>query len=214
MSYSEQLAEIALEIGAVKIDAQHPFTWASGYKMPLYNDNRLLLGNSEHRALVTAGMQSLITAANIQVDTVAGLATAGIPPATSLANALNTPLIYVRPAPKDHGKQNQIEGILKKGDAVIVVEDLISTGGSALKAVATVRQAGGKVDHCFCIFDYGFQKAQDQFQQAHCQLHSLLTFDLLIQIGQKTGKINAQEKAILEEWYKNPFEWGRLKGFQ
>ena len=214
MSYSEQLAAIALEIGAVKIDAQHPFSWASGYKMPMYNDNRLLLGNPKHRALVTAGMQSMITAANIQVDTVAGTATAGIPHATSLANALNIPLIYVRPAPKEHGKQNQIEGILRKGDAVIVVEDLISTGGSALKAVAAVRQAGGKVDHCFCIFHYGFQTALDQFQQAHCQMHPLLTFDLLVQIGLKTGKIDAQEKAVLEEWYKNPFEWGRLKGFQ
>ncbi len=209
MSYSERLAEIVLEIGAVKIDAQSPFTWASGYKMPVYNDNRLLLGNPEHRALVTAGMQSLITAANIQVNTVAGTATAGIPHATSLANALKTPLIYVRPAPKEHGKQNQIEGILKKGDAVIVVEDLISTGGSALKAVEAVRQAGGKVDHCFCIFHYGFQKAVDQFQQAHCQMHPLLTFELLVQTGQKTGKISAGEKQVLDDWYKNPFEWGR-----
>ena len=209
MSYSEQLAEIILEIGAVKIDAQRPFTWASGYKMPVYNDNRLLLGNPEHRALVTAGMQSLITAANIQVNTVAGTATAGIPHATSLANALKTPLIYVRPAPKEHGKQNQIEGILKKGDAVIVVEDLISTGGSALKAVEAVRQAGGKVDHCFCIFHYGFQKAVDQFQQAHCQMHPLLTFELLVQTGQKTGKISAGEKQVLDDWYKNPFEWGQ-----
>ena len=209
MSYSEQLAEIILEIGAVKIDAQRPFTWASGYKMPVYNDNRLLLGNPEHRALVTEGMQSLITAANISVNTVAGVATAGIPHATSLANALKTPLIYVRPAPKEHGKQNQIEGILKKGDAVIVVEDLISTGGSALKAVEAVRQAGGKVDHCFCIFHYGFQKAVDQFQQAHCQMHPLLTFELLVQTGQKTGKISAGEKQVLDDWYKNPFEWGR-----
>ena len=209
MSYSKQLAEIVLEIGAVKIDAQRPFTWASGYKMPVYNDNRLLLGNPEHRALVTAGMQSLITAANIQVNAVAGTATAGIPHATSLANALKTPLIYVRPAPKEHGKQNQIEGILKKGDAVIVVEDLISTGGSALKAVEAVRQAGGKVDHCFCIFHYGFQKAVDQFQQAHCQMHPLLTFELLVQTGQKTGKISAGEKQVLDDWYKNPFEWGR-----
>ncbi len=209
MSYSERLAEIVLEIGAVKIDAQRPFTWASGYKMPVYNDNRLLLGNPEHRALVTAGMQSLITAANIQVNTVAGTATAGIPHATSLANALKTPLIYVRPAPKDHGKQNQIEGILDKGDAVIVVEDLISTGGSALKAVEAVRQAGGKVDHCFCIFHYGFQKTVDQFQQAHCQMHPLLTFELLVQTGQTTGKISSGQKVVLEEWYKNPFEWGR-----
>ncbi len=209
MSYSERLAEIVLEIGAVKIDAQRPFTWASGYKMPVYNDNRLLLGNPEHRALVTAGMQSLITAANIQVNTVAGTATAGIPHATSLANALKTPLIYVRPAPKEHGKQNQIEGILDKGDAVIVVEDLISTGGSALKAVEAVRQAGGKVDHCFCIFHYGFQKTVDQFQQAHCQMHPLLTFELLVQTGQKTGKISAGEKQVLDDWYKNPFEWGQ-----
>jgi len=209
MSYSERLAEIVLEIGAVKIDAQRPFTWASGYKMPVYNDNRLLLGNPEHRALVTEGMQSLITAANIPVNTVAGVATAGIPHATSLANALKTPLIYVRPAPKDHGKQNQIEGILDKGDAVIVVEDLISTGGSALKAVEAVRQAGGKVDHCFCIFHYGFQKTVDQFQQAHCQMHPLLTFELLVQTGQKTGKISSGQKAVLEEWHKNPFEWGR-----
>ena len=143
MKFSEEIAKISLETGAIRLEAETPFLWASGYRMPIYNDNRLLLGNSQHRQLIAEGFKDVITCKEIEVDVIAGTATAGIPPATSLANLLETPLIYVRPHPKEHGMKNQIEGILRQNQNVVVVEDLISTGRSALKAVAAIRKAGG-----------------------------------------------------------------------
>ena len=140
--YSKKLAHIALEIGAIKLNPQNPFTWASGYRMPVYNDNRLLLGNAEHRLLIAEGFQDILRRENIHADAVVGTATAGIPHATTLANLLRTPLVYVRSSPKGHGMENLIEGVLTKSQNVVVVEDLISTGDSSLKAVEAVRKAG------------------------------------------------------------------------
>jgi len=213
MTTSEQLADIALKIGAIRINTDHPFTWASGYRVPIYNDNRLFLGNADHRLLIAKAIQNLLSEENITVDVVAGTATAGIPPATTLANLIHTPLIYVRSAAKKHGMQNQVEGALKKGQHVIVVEDLVSTGGSVLSAVEAIRQLGGSVEHCFCIFSYGFQEAYDQFEKSGCQLHSLLTFAKLINYGAQTGEFTEQQTSLLRSWYKDPFEWGEKHGF-
>lgn len=207
------LAKIALEIGAVKINASNPFQWASGYQMPIYNDNRLFLGSAEHRKLIGEGLQSLIQERKIPVDVIAGTATAGIPHATTLANILKTPLVYVRGAPKGHGLENQIEGILHKKQNAALIEDVISTGGSALKAVEKLREAGAIVSHCLCIFDYGFQKAADEFDKAGCRLHSLFTFETLIQSASESGMIGPEEKDLLNSWYSAPFEWGEKRGF-
>ncbi|MEC7640945.1 MAG: orotate phosphoribosyltransferase [Nitrospinota bacterium] len=207
--YTKNLARIALEIGAIQLNPENPFTWASGYRMPIYNDNRRLLGNAEHRLLVGRGMQTLLDQENISVDVIAGTATAGIPPATTLANILNRPLIYVRPQPKDHGMQNQIEGILKNRQNTVVVEDLVSTGGSALKAVEAIRQTGGTVTHCLCIFNYGFPEAAKAFEKANCHLLSLLTFLTLLQFAQQGKNITPQQVDLLKDWYANPFEWGK-----
>ena len=166
MKFSKEIAKISLETGAIRLEAETPFLWASGYRMPIYNDNRLLLGNAKHRRLIAEGFKDVITSKEIEVDVIAGTATAGIPPATSLANLLETPLIYVRTHPKEHGMKNQIEGVLRQNQNVIVVEDLISTGGSALNGVTAIREAGGKVDHCLSIFSYGFSKAIEQFKNA------------------------------------------------
>ena len=149
MTIAESIARVALEVGAIRINVQQPFTWASGYKMPIYNDNRLLLGNAQNRALVTKGFQDLLKKNTTEVEVIAGTATAGIPHATTLADLLQVPLVYVRSRAKSHGMGNKIEGILKKNQKVLVIEDLISTGGSAVNAVTTVREAGGIVDHCF-----------------------------------------------------------------
>ena len=208
ISYSKELAGIALKIGAIKISPEHPFTWASGYKMPIYNDNRLLLGKAGYRPLVAEGFQAILKAERIEADVVAGTATAGIPPATTLANLLQTPLIYVRGAAKTHGMQNQIEGVLQKKQKVIVIEDLISTGDSVIKTVQAVRDAEGVVDHCLCIFNYGFEKAKAMFQQSHCRVHSLLTYPTLIDYAIETGFITAEQARVLDSWYQNPFEWG------
>jgi len=213
MSVAQQLAKISLEIGAIKINPQNPFTWASGYRMPLYNDNRMLLGNAGHRTLIAEGMQAIIQKENIPVDAVAGVATAGIPHATSLANLIQLPLIYVRSSPKEHGMKNQVEGILQSGQAVVVVEDLISTGGSALKAVDTIREAGGVVEHCFGIFGYGFPEAQERFEKSQCRLHTLLDLDSLLQVAIKEGRISPEEKQVVDIWRKSPFDWGKQQGF-
>jgi orotate phosphoribosyltransferase len=213
MSFAQQLAKISLEIGAIKINPKNPFTWASGYRMPLYNDNRMLLGNADHRTLIAEGMKAIIKKENVRVDAIAGVATAGIPHATSLANLIKLPLIYVRSSPKEHGLKNRVEGILESGQAVVVVEDLISTGGSALKAVDTVREAGGVVEHCLGIFGYGFPEAKERFEKSQCQLHTLLSLDPLLELAVKEGYIASEEKQVIDAWRQNPFEWGKQQGF-
>ena len=213
MDFAQQLAKISLEIGAIKINPKKPFMWASGYRMPLYNDNRMLLGNADHRTLVAEAMKATIENEGIRIDTIAGVATAGIPHATSLANLIKLPLIYVRSSPKEHGLKNQVEGILKSGQAVVVVEDLISTGGSAIKAVDAVREAGGVVEHCLAIFSYGFTEAKKQFEESHCQLHTLLNLDSLLQFAIKEEYITSKEKQVVDTWIQNPFEWGKQQGF-
>lgn len=206
LSYSKELAGIALKIGAIKISPEHPFTWASGYKMPIYNDNRLLLCKSEYRRLIAEGFHAIIKLEKIDIDVVAGTATAGIPHAATLADLLETPLIYVRSAAKSHGMQSQIEGVLHKNQKVVVIEDLVSTGESALKAAQAIRDAGGIVDHCLCIFNYGFEKSKIPFQEKHCRVHSLLTYPTLIDYAMETGAITAKQKQMLDSWRQNP--WG------
>ena len=213
MNFAQQLASISLEIGAIKINPQNPFTWASGYRMPLYNDNRMLLGNADHRALIAEGMKAIIEKEGFRIDTIAGVATAGIPHATSLANLTKSPLIYVRSSPKEHGLRNQVEGILKTGQTVVVVEDLISTGGSAIKAVDAVREAGGVVEHCLGIFSYDFPEAKNQFEKSQCQLHTLLNLSSLLQYAVENKHITSEEKQVVDTWKQNPFEWGKQQGY-
>ena len=213
MSFAQQLAKISLEIGAIKISPQKPFTWASGYRMPLYNDNRMLLGNADHRALIAEAMKTVIEKEDLRIDTIAGVATAGIPHATSLANLMKLPLIYVRSSPKEHGLKNQVEGILKSGQKVIVVEDLISTGGSAIKAVNAVREAGGVAEHCFGIFSYDFSEAKEQFKKSHCQLHTLLNLHSLLEYAIKEKHITTDEKQVVDSWIQDPFEWGKQQEY-
>ena len=213
MKFSEEIAKISIETGAIQLNPETPFLWASGYRMPIYNDNRLLLGNSQHRQLITEGFNDIITSKDIEVDVIAGTATAGIPPATSLADMLKTPLIYVRPNPKEHGMKNQIEGVLRQNQNVIVVEDLISTDGSALNGVTAIREAGGKVDHCLSIFSYGFSKAIEQFKNARCQLHHLLNFEELILLARENKSVSTEQFSLLKSWHSDPFNWGSKNGF-
>jgi len=207
----EHLIEASLKVGAIKLDPDHPFTWASGAKMPIYNDNRLLLGDFETRMLVGRGFQQILQNNNIHADGIAGTATAGIAPAVTLANLIQTPLAYVRPEPKAHGMQNQIEGSLPSHSRIVVVEDLISTGGSALKAVQALRDAGFSVDHCLCIFSYGFQRAVESFKKMDCQLHTLLTFPQLLEHCKTMGRFTPNQLQLLSDWGENPFEWAHNK---
>ncbi|QPJ62963.1 MAG: orotate phosphoribosyltransferase [Candidatus Nitronauta litoralis] len=208
---SIQLAKIALDLGAIKISPENPFTWASGARMPIYNDNRLLLGDSSHRQLVAEGFQAIIDSRKIPTDVIAGTATAGIPHATTLANRLQCPLIYVRPTPKEHGMKNQIEGPLDPGKNVVVVEDLISTGGSVLKVVHALREAGVRVQHCMGIFSYGFPDTIERFNEKDCQLHTLIQFEELLDFMKSSGKLSSEQLQTLMEWKDHPFEWWEKK---
>jgi len=213
MNFSKQIAKISLDIGAIKLQPDKPFLWASGYLMPVYNDNRLLLSSAKYRQIINDGFQEIITQNKISVDVIAGTATAGIPAATSLSNTLETPLIYVRPSPKTHGMQNKIEGLLYPNQKVLVIEDLISTGGSAIKAVTAIREAGGQVENCLSIFSYGFLKATKNFKNLHCQLHHLLNFEELITIARENNQISDNQFSMLKSWHDDPFNWGRKNGF-
>ena len=213
MNFSKEIAKISLETGAIRLEPDKPFLWASGYLMPVYNDNRLLLSSAKYRQTINDGFQEIITQKKISIDVVAGTATAGIPAATSLSNTLETPLIYVRPSSKTHGMQNKIEGLLHPNQKVVVIEDLISTGGSAIKAVTAVREAGGQVENCLSIFSYGFLKATKQFENLQCQLHHLLNFEELITIARENNKLSGNQFLMLKSWYDDPFNWGRKNGF-
>jgi len=208
----EKLAKISLAIGAIKLNPEKPFTWASGYKMPLYNDNRLFLGDSEHRSLIAKGFQNLLNKHNVKAEVLAGTATAGIPHATTLADALQLPLIYVRSSAKSHGMGNRIEGPLKPKQQVLVIEDLISTGGSAVSAVQAVREAGGIVNHCFSIFSYGFTEAHDNFKSIDCEMHSILDLSQLLKMSQSTQKMSTKDLETIQSWQKAPFKWAENNG--
>ena len=213
MSLSKEITKISLDIGAIKFNTENPFLWASGFYMPIYNDNRLLLGNVKNRLLIAEGFKASIKNNNISMDVVAGTATAGIAPATSLANIMEKPLIYVRPTPKDHGIKNQIEGILFNNQKVVVIEDLISTGGSAIKVINSIRNAGGIVEHCLCIFSYGFEKAIDSFKNANCQLHQLVEFQSLISTAKENSYLSDEKIQMLQNWHNDPFNWWKKKDF-
>ncbi len=217
IDYARELAKIALRIGAIKLNPEKPFRWASGYYMPIYNDNRLLLGKAEHRQLVSEGLEHLLKTQQIPVDIIAGTSTAGISPGTTLADKLELPFIYIRDKPKDHGLRNRIEGLdgeeTLQGKRVVVVEDLISTGGSSLKAVQAVRDILGMVHHLVSIFNYGLSEAAELFADAHCEVHSLLSYDVLLQVAREEEKISAEQLDMLEEWRKYPFNWGEKHGY-
>jgi orotate phosphoribosyltransferase len=229
MDYASEVAKAGLEIGAIKLNAEDPFQWASGYKMPIYNDNRMFLLSYENRSLIKDGFIDLLENNNIHWKIIAGTSTSGIPPATTLSDITNSPLIYVRDKPKSHGLKNQIEGIDANSDLegknVILIEDLISTGGSSAKAVQGIRNANGKCDYCLSIFDYGFDKANDMFKGLEpydkdgnklnpaCKKNSILTYDKLLETAIKTEYINMEQMRMLEDWRKDPFGWGEKNGF-
>ena len=209
---SKKLATISLEIGSIKFCPDQPFLWASGHKMPLYNDNRLLLGGAANRTLIAKGFNDLIERHNIVADVIAGTATAGIPHATTLADLLQLPLIYVRSAVKSHGMGKQIEGPLNQGRKVLLIEDLISTGGSAVKAIKAIREAGGIVNDCLSIFSYGFNESAKKFQDASCRTYSILSFPQLLEVAQATQNISPNDIVSLKSWQKDPFKWSENKG--
>jgi len=219
MDFGREIARAGLEIKAIKLRPDDPFTWASGFRMPIYNDNRMFLFHPEHRALLAEGFIKILGSEDMPYDVIAGTSTAGISPATTLADALEMPMIYVRDKPKGHGLKNQIEGIDAESDLerrrVILVEDLISTGGSSARAVQAIRDANGSCNYCISVFNYGLDRGVEAFSNLDpkCEVRSLLTYDVLLEVAKETGYITDPQAVMLAEWRSDPFGWGEKNGF-
>jgi orotate phosphoribosyltransferase len=206
MKIASEVAQNLLQANAIKLSPQAPFTWASGLKSPIYCDNRITLSYPDIRTKIIEAFQE--KAKNFQgFDTIAGVATAGIPHGALLAQALNLPFIYVRSKAKGHGRQNQIEGRITGNEKVLVVEDLISTGGSCLQAVDALQQEGCQVTGVLAIFTYGFQKAVDAFAASDCTFDTLSNYDALLEAAIKSGYISKEDELTLQQWRENPQAW-------
>ena len=196
-----------LDIKAVRLSPQKPFTWASGWHSPIYCDNRKVNSYPEVRTFVKEQLTNLILEHFPKVEAIAGVATGAISQGALVADRLNLPFAYVRPKPKDHGMGNQIEGELKEGAKVVVVEDLISTGGSSLKAVDALRQAGVEVMGMVASHTYGFDVAAEAFKQAEVTLYTLTDYDHIVEQAVETGYVTQADLDLLRQWRKDPAHW-------
>lgn len=211
MNLSETIAADLLKIKAVFLRPEEPFTWASGIKSPIYCDNRLTLSDCEVREDVENGLAELIRANYPEAEVLMGTSTAGIAHAAITATKLNLPMGYVRSGSKDHGRQNQIEGRLEKGQKVVVVEDLISTGGSCIEVVNVLREAGADVLGIVSIFTYGMKKGLVRLEEAQVTNHSLSNLDVLVEVAAKEGYIKPEDKERLIQFRNNPSDESWMK---
>lgn len=202
-----KIADYLLQIKAIKLQPEEPFTWASGWKSPIYCDNRVSLSFPRIRTDIKHALADRIKKEYPGVEAIVGVATAGIPQGALVADLLELPAAYVRPEPKSHGRQNQLEGELKAGTKVLVLEDLISTGKSSLKAVEVLRNMGLEVIGLAAIFTYGFQLAEENFKAASCPWFALSNYDVLIDTALKGKYISADQVDRLAEWRKSPESW-------
>jgi orotate phosphoribosyltransferase len=200
-------AEKLLNVKAIKLQPSAPFTWASGWKSPFYCDNRKTLSYADLRSFVKIELTRTILENFRDVDAIAGVATGAIAQGALVADALNLPFVYVRSKPKDHGLENLIEGELKPGMKVVVVEDLISTGGSSLKAVEAIRNNGCEVVGMVASYTYGFPVAEKAFADAKVKLITLTNYEAVVEQAVKTGYITEDEVEVLHEWRKDPAHW-------
>lgn len=205
----EQLAKELLAIRAIKLQPANPFTWASGWKSPFYCDNRKTLSYPALRTYIKNEFAKLIKANFPEVEVIAGVATGAIAQGALVADLLELPFVYVRSAPKDHGLENLVEGYLPEGAKVVVVEDLISTGGSSLKAVNALRNMNSKVIGMVASYTYGFPVAKEAFEKADMKLLTLTDYEAVVETALKTGYISEGQIETLHEWRKNPSGWGK-----
>jgi len=204
---ASKVASMLLQIQAIKLNTEKPFTWASGWKSPIYCDNRLSLSFPEVRSAIRDGLVQAIRENFFTVESIAGVATAGIAQGALIADAMNLPFLYVRPKPKDHGMENLIEGKIEKGQKVVVIEDLVSTGGSSLKAVQALRDAGFNVLGMVSIFNYGFDIATRNFYEANTSLISLSDYNSLINYASEHKFITDDQLTSLKAWRVDPAAW-------
>lgn len=207
MTQATEIAKILLTIKAITLNPTDPYRYSSGIISPIYCDNRLLISHPTQRQHVIQAFLDLINQQSLEFDVVAGTATAGIPHAAWIADRLNKPMVYVRSNNKNHGKQQQIEGQVCTGQTAIVIEDLISTGGSAIHAALTLRKQNVTVKHCLAIFSYQLKTALDQFQQQHIQLHTLTNFQTLIDVAVENNYLSAVQKQNVLQWQQDPAHW-------
>lgn len=204
---AKKTAELLLQINAIKLNPKNPFTWASGWKSPIYCDNRISLSFPPIRNFIRENIARQIEEHYGKPDVIAGVATGAIGIGILVAEYLSVPFVYVRPEPKKHGRQNQIEGFLESGQNVVVVEDLISTGKSSLNAVEALREQGANVKGMMAIFSYGFDIAASNFEEKKVYLTTLSNYDHLLEQAVETNYISEKELDTLKEWRHNPAEW-------
>jgi orotate phosphoribosyltransferase len=204
---ARRIAESLLDIGAIRLNLDDPFVWASGWKSPIYCDNRLVLSYPEIRTYIKRALATTVKNTCGRPDAVAGVATAGIPHGALVADELGLPFIYVRSKSKGHGLTNQIEGKITRGQKVAVIEDLVSTGGSSIKAVEAIREAGMDVLGMISIFTYGFDLAKENFNRANIKYISLSDYNTLIEVATENDLINREQVIRLNAWRKMPDLW-------
>lgn len=210
----KEIAKLLLDVKAVGLNLSEPFRYTSGILSPIYCDNRMIISHVDERHKIIDGFVRLVKKNKLKFDIVGGTSTAGIPYAAFLAERLGLPMVYIRGKAKEHGKKKQVEGDMKKGDHVLIVEDLISTGGSSLESVEGVRNEGGIVTDCIAIFTYEFEKAKKRFSEMNVQLHTLSNFSTLIAVAANAGYITNEEKEKALEWNKDPEGWGKTMGYE
>ncbi|WP_428225366.1 orotate phosphoribosyltransferase [Flavobacterium sp.] len=204
---ASKTAELLLQINAIKLSSKNPFTWASGWKSPIYCDNRIILSFPAIRNYIRDEFAKNIEKQFGKPDVIAGVATGAIGMGILVAQELGLPFVYVRPEPKKHGRKNQVEGFLQKGQNVVVVEDLISTGNSSLLAVEALRNEGANVKGMAAVFTYGFPIAEENFKQANVDLYTLSNYENLLEWAVAKEYIAEDEHELLTDWRKNPSEW-------
>lgn len=210
MDYSRTVAEFLLACEAVRLSPDKPFTWASGWKSPIYCDNRKTLAFPKTRDYIRDALTQTVRQYFPQTEVIAGVATGAIAQGALVADQLQLPFCYVRSSPKDHGLGNQVEGYLEKGQKVVIVEDLISTGGSSLKAVEALRNVGAEVLGMVAIFSYQFPVAETNFRQAQVVLYTLSNYDALIETAIAKNYIQSHWLNVLQQWRTNPEGWGKM----
>ena len=203
----KSVAEKLLKIKAVKLQPNNPFIWASGWNSPIYCDNRKTLSYPQIRSYIKIELARLVLEMYPEVEVIAGVATGAIAQAALVADLLGLPFVYIRPTPKDHGLENMIEGDLRPKQKVVVIEDLISTGGSSLKAVEAIRNDGSEVLGMLAIFTYGFPVADQKFKKAKVKLTTLCTYDAVLSEALSTNYISEDDIETLQEWRQNPSTW-------
>ncbi|HVB04236.1 MAG TPA: orotate phosphoribosyltransferase [Chitinophagaceae bacterium] len=209
MTTEKTIAEKLLQIKAIRLNLQNPFTWASGWKSPIYCDNRKSLSFPQVRDYIKSELANLVDTSFPEAELIAGVATAGIPLGVLVADLLKLPFIYVRAKPKDHGLGNQVEGYMDPGRKVVVIEDLVSTGKSSLEACDALKAAGAYVIGLASVFNYGFDQAVKAFAAAAIPTRSLSNYEALIRLAADKGQFTSKQLEVLEQWRIAPEKWGK-----